>query len=47
MNAEPEHLVTVFANAIQLPSTAERAAYFAQACAGNAVLRQRVDALLQ
>jgi serine/threonine protein kinase/WD40 repeat protein len=37
---------TIFSTALQLPSTAERAAYLAAACGGDADLLRRVEALL-
>src|SRR5262245_30890601 len=38
---------TIFAEAIEKSTPAERAAFLDAACAGDAALRQRVEALLQ
>ena len=38
---------TIFAEAIEIDTVPERAAYLDQACAGNQELRQRVEALLK
>ncbi len=46
MSDFPNREVEVFTAAMQLPVD-ERAAYLAQACGGNASLRQRVEALLE
>src|SRR5258708_2364928 len=45
MNAD--RLESVFANALAQSTLEARAAYLAEACVGDAELRQRVDALLQ
>jgi WD40 repeat protein/serine/threonine protein kinase len=44
-DADPD-LMTVFAEALERTGPAARAAYLDSACAGNAALRQRVEALL-
>ena len=46
MNEPPNPEVAVFAAALELPAD-QRGAYLDQACAGNADLRQRVEALLR
>jgi WD40 repeat protein len=46
MNPDPKRVEAVFTAARDLPSAA-RAAYLDEACAGDASLRQRVEALLQ
>jgi serine/threonine protein kinase/tetratricopeptide (TPR) repeat protein len=46
MNDSPNRDVVVFTEAVHLPA-GERAAYLERACAGDAKLRQRVEALLQ
>src|SRR3954447_18197522 len=38
---------TIFADALEKHTPAERAAYLDAACAGEAVLRQRIEALLR
>jgi tRNA A-37 threonylcarbamoyl transferase component Bud32 len=47
MNPEPNRVEAVFAAALAKPSAEERAAYLDEACAGDAALRQRVEALLR
>src|SRR5262245_23915119 len=47
MNDAERHLMTLFADAAELASPAERAAYVDRACGDNAVLRQEVESLLQ
>jgi eukaryotic-like serine/threonine-protein kinase len=46
MNPEPDPVESLFAVVLAKPAE-ERAAFLDQACAGNAVMRQRVDALLK
>src|ERR1039458_8920073 len=46
MNDPPEHEVAIF-NAARRLAGGERAAYLDQACAGDAVLRRRLDELLR
>ena len=46
MNPPPERDELIFEAALKLPP-AERAGYLDQACAGDAELRQRVEALLR
>ncbi len=46
MNELPNRDVVIFTEAVDLPAD-ERTAYLARACAGDAQLRQRVEALLQ
>ena len=46
MTNPPDHEVAVFSAARRLPA-GERAAYLNEACVGDAVLRQRVEELLQ
>jgi serine/threonine protein kinase len=46
MNESPNPEVAVFATALELPAD-QRGAYLDQACAGDAALRQRVEALLR
>jgi hypothetical protein len=38
---------TLFLNALEKPDAAQRTAYLAEACAGDVMLRARVEALLQ
>ncbi len=45
MTADPNRLESIFADALAKAPT-ERAAYLAEACAGDADLRSRVEALL-
>jgi len=45
MNDSPNRDVVIFTEAVQLPAD-QRAAYLASACAGDAELRQKVEALL-
>ena len=47
MNAKLPGVETVFAEALEIPSAPERAAYLARACAGNADLRRAVETLLE
>ncbi|HSM79344.1 MAG TPA: hypothetical protein VLT57_17015, partial [Bryobacteraceae bacterium] len=42
----PKSLETVFCEAVEIEDLHARAAYLASACAGDAKLRQRVEALL-
>jgi eukaryotic-like serine/threonine-protein kinase len=46
MNGLPNRDIVIFTEAVQLPAN-ERAAYLARACAGDAELRQKVEALLR
>ena len=46
MNPEPDSVESLFAVVLGKPA-AERAAFLDQACAGDAALRQRVEALLK
>ena len=46
MNPEPDPVESLFAIVLGKPA-AERAAYLDQACAGDAALRQRIEALLK
>ena len=46
MTEQPQREVAVLNAALELPP-AERAAYLDQACAGDAALREQVEALLQ
>jgi hypothetical protein len=39
-------LMTIFAEALEQPDPAARAAYLERACGGDAAVRQRVEALL-
>jgi eukaryotic-like serine/threonine-protein kinase len=47
MTDTPDRTESVFAAAVALASAAERAVYLDQACAGDAVLRSHVEALLR
>ena len=47
MNERERQEIEVFNLAIELPSPEERAAYLDRACAGDAALRQKVEALLR
>jgi tetratricopeptide (TPR) repeat protein len=47
MTDTPDRTESVFASAVALASAAERAAYLDQACAGDAALRDHVEALLR
>jgi protein tyrosine kinase len=47
MNDAEQHLMTVFAVALDCASAAERDAYLERACAGEPALRARVEALLR
>jgi serine/threonine protein kinase/WD40 repeat protein len=47
MPADPNRVVAVFTAALDRPSPHERAAYLDEACAGDAELRRRVEALLR
>jgi eukaryotic-like serine/threonine-protein kinase len=47
MTPDPKRVEALFAAALEKPSAAERAAYLDQACAGDAPLRQRIEALLR
>jgi tetratricopeptide (TPR) repeat protein len=47
MNDVEAHLMTVFSAALDCESAADRAAYLDRACAGDAALRERVEALLR
>jgi serine/threonine protein kinase len=47
MSEEKKDLLAIFNEAIELPSPDERAAYLDRACAGDAMLRSRVEALLR
>jgi hypothetical protein len=46
MNDSPNREVAIFSEAVHLPLD-QRAAYLDRACAGDAKLRQRVEALLR
>jgi hypothetical protein len=46
MNTNAERLMEIFARAKELRSPAEREGYLAEACAGDAALRQEVESLL-
>jgi eukaryotic-like serine/threonine-protein kinase len=47
MTEAPDRTESIFAAAVALTSAAERAAYLDQACAGDAALRNHVEALLR
>jgi tetratricopeptide (TPR) repeat protein len=47
MSIDPKRVQSIFVAAADLPTAHDRAAYLDQACAGDAQLRHRVDALLQ
>src|SRR5260370_4669579 len=47
MNPDLKRVEEVFAAALEKPAEDARAAYLAEACAGDAALRQRVEALLK
>ncbi len=47
MPVEPNQVKAIFLSALEKASPAERSAYLDEACAGDAALRQRVEALLQ
>src|SRR5262245_5868546 len=47
MEPRPQNAKQVFDRAVEIESRADREAYLAQACAGSAQLRQRVEALLR
>jgi eukaryotic-like serine/threonine-protein kinase len=47
MSESPDRIESIFAAAVALPSAAERGPYLDQACAADAVLRARIEALLQ
>ena len=47
MTESPDRIESIFAAALALPRAAERAPYLAQACADDAVLRARIEALLR
>lgn len=47
MSESPDRIESIFAAAVALPSAAERAPYLDQACAGDAVLRTRIEGLLR
>ena len=47
MTESPDRTESIFAAAVALPNAAERAPYLDQACAGDAVLRARIEALLR
>jgi WD40 repeat protein len=47
MNPDPKRVEAVFAAAMQIASAIDRTAYLDATCAGDAVLRQRVEALLR
>src|SRR5262245_38479876 len=46
MTDADRHLMTLFANALELPPGPEREAYLPNACASDAPLRARLDGLL-
>ena len=46
MRLDPVRVKEVFLTAVEQPSPAERVGYLDAACAGNAELRRRVEALL-
>ena len=47
MSLDPKRVQSIFVAAADLPAAHDRAAYLDQACAGDAHLRRRVEALLQ
>jgi outer membrane protein assembly factor BamB/tRNA A-37 threonylcarbamoyl transferase component Bud32 len=47
MNAEPNRVEAIFAAAVDKTTSAERAAFLQEACAGDSALRRRVEALLR
>jgi hypothetical protein len=47
MNPDPKHVESVFATALAKLSAQEQAAFLDEVCAGDAPLRQRVEALLK
>src|SRR4051812_34501434 len=47
MNPDPQRLEAIFAAALEKVTAEERSALLGEACAGDADLRQRVEALLQ
>src|SRR5262245_16778762 len=47
MTDTDQHLMTVFAAALDRPKPAERSAYLDAACGADSDLRQRVEALLR
>src|SRR5262245_22733672 len=47
MTESTDRTESIFAAAVALPSVAERGPYLDQACATDAVLRARIEALLQ
>jgi serine/threonine protein kinase/Tfp pilus assembly protein PilF len=47
MSIDPKRVQSIFVAAADLPAAHDRAAYLDQACAGDAELRHRVEALLQ
>ena len=47
MSESHDRTESIFAAAVALPAAAERAAFLATACAGDAVLQARIEALLR
>jgi WD40 repeat protein len=47
MNPDPQRVEAIFAAALRLPTAGKRAAYLDEVCAGDAALRERVEALLR
>src|SRR5262249_26130876 len=47
MSIDPRRVQSIFVAAADLPAAHDRAAYLDEACAGDAQLRRRVEALLQ
>jgi non-specific serine/threonine protein kinase/serine/threonine-protein kinase len=47
MSESPDRTESIFAAALALPAAADRAAFLATACVGDAVLQARIEALLR
>jgi len=47
MNERERKEIQIFGTALEFPSAAERTEYLSQACADDAALRQKVEALLR
>jgi hypothetical protein len=47
MNESDDRMESIFAAAVALVSTEERAAYLDQACAGDATLRRQIEGMLK
>jgi serine/threonine protein kinase len=47
MNADPHRVTAIVRAALGLPTPEDRAAYLAEACAGDGALRERVESLLK